>query len=267
MNPPEATLAGQRLHRRSFSWLGYVLYGVVALRVFILMTASANPLVVAGLLAAILLLLLSDPILFYRFPAFRWLYFPLQAILIPLVGLLPPYQDIWGLLYVVICTQAYVYLPRRRAVGVGLVSVFSFLATLVFTLGASVGLALGVTILAGSAMLVSAEIVYKQLEVSRRESQRLLNEQREASQKLQEYTAQMQAMAAVEERDRLARELHDSVSQTIFSISLMVQAIRILAEKDPSQVPPQLDSLQVLTGSALAQMRSLIWEWRPPTLP
>jgi two-component system NarL family sensor kinase len=76
-----------------------------------------------------------------------------------------------------------------------------------------------------------------------------------------------------EERNRLARELHDSVSQTMFSIILNIRSTQILLERDPAQVRAQqvraqqvrtqLEQLQKLTQSALAQMRSLIAQLRP----
>ncbi len=251
--------------QRSYSWLGYLLYVVVALRVIPRLTPTSNLALTAGLLAAILLLLLGDPFLFYRFRPFRVVYFPLQGALILGVGLLPPYQDIWGLLYVVVCIQAYAYLPLRWAWGAGLACVVIFLTTLILTLGAAQGLALGVTVLAGWALLTSAEVVYKRIDASRRESQRLLAEQLAATEKLREYAAQAQALAEAGERERLAHELRDSVSQMIFGIELLAQSIYLQAEKDPDQVAAQLETLQELTAGALAQMRSLIKEWRPPS--
>jgi signal transduction histidine kinase len=65
------------------------------------------------------------------------------------------------------------------------------------------------------------------------------------------------------ERNRLARELHDSVSQTMFSITLNVRSTQILLEREPSRVRPQLEQLQELSSRALSQMRALISQWRP----
>jgi len=70
-------------------------------------------------------------------------------------------------------------------------------------------------------------------------------------------------LAAAQEHDLIARELHDSVSQIIFSITLEAQSARLLLDKDPSRVPALLDRLQELTGRALSQMRNLISQWRP----
>jgi signal transduction histidine kinase len=61
----------------------------------------------------------------------------------------------------------------------------------------------------------------------------------------------------------VARELHDSVNQTVFSITLTAEAAQTVLDKDPARVPPYLNQLQDMTGSALAQLRSLIGQLRP----
>ena len=67
----------------------------------------------------------------------------------------------------------------------------------------------------------------------------------------------------LEERNRLARNLHDSVTQTIFSMRLTAEAARMLLDREPARVGDELDKLQTLAKSALAEMRSLIFELRP----
>lgn len=70
-----------------------------------------------------------------------------------------------------------------------------------------------------------------------------------------------EAIAA--ERNRLARNLHDSVSQTVFSMTLTAEAARILFDRDAARAASELDKLQALAKSALAEMRSLVFELRP----
>ncbi|HEV8574311.1 MAG TPA: GAF domain-containing sensor histidine kinase [Dehalococcoidia bacterium] len=73
-------------------------------------------------------------------------------------------------------------------------------------------------------------------------------------------------LSVVEERNRLARELHDSVSQTLFSISLMADAAATLVDKDPQQARARLQSVRDVARSAVEEMRSLIFELRPAEL-
>jgi signal transduction histidine kinase len=64
----------------------------------------------------------------------------------------------------------------------------------------------------------------------------------------------------------MARELHDSVTQTIFSMNLTVQAARMLMEKDLGQVHSQLERLQELAHSAMGEIQVLVQQLRPRTL-
>jgi len=73
-------------------------------------------------------------------------------------------------------------------------------------------------------------------------------------------------LSVVEERNRLARELHDSVSQTLFSISLMADAAATLVDKDPQQARARLQSVRDVASAAVEEMRSLIFELRPAEL-
>lgn len=75
-----------------------------------------------------------------------------------------------------------------------------------------------------------------------------------------------QAAAVLEERNRLARELHDSVSQQLFSMTLTSQAARAQLERNPQRVAAQLERLQETSTAALAEMRALILQLRPPAL-
>jgi PAS domain S-box-containing protein len=70
-------------------------------------------------------------------------------------------------------------------------------------------------------------------------------------------------LASSEERAHLARELHDSVTQALFSMTLLSRTIELLLDRDPSQVPGKLASLRELQREALAEMRALIFELRP----
>lgn len=75
-----------------------------------------------------------------------------------------------------------------------------------------------------------------------------------------------QHLAVVEERGRLARELHDAVTQTLFSASLIAEAVPTVFEKDPQQGWVLLQELRNLNRGALAEMRTLLLELRPAAL-
>lgn len=75
-----------------------------------------------------------------------------------------------------------------------------------------------------------------------------------------------QEAAVLEERSRLARDLHDSISQQLFSMTLTAQAARAQLEKNPGRTATQLERLQETASAALAEMRALIFQLRPPGL-
>lgn len=77
---------------------------------------------------------------------------------------------------------------------------------------------------------------------------------------------QAQQLAAVEERQKLARELHDSVSQALYGIGLGARTARTLLEREPAKAAEPLDYVLSLADAGLAEMRALIFELRPESL-
>ena len=73
-------------------------------------------------------------------------------------------------------------------------------------------------------------------------------------------------LAAGEERAHLARELHDSVTQALFSMTLVSRSIEMLLDRDVAAARAQLTQLRDLQREALAEMRALIFELRPGNL-
>jgi nitrate/nitrite-specific signal transduction histidine kinase len=76
--------------------------------------------------------------------------------------------------------------------------------------------------------------------------------------------AEQNAVAA--ERSRLARELHDAVTQTLFSANLIADVIPRVWKRNPEEGLQNLDELRQLTRGALAEMRTLLLEMRPESL-
>jgi signal transduction histidine kinase len=74
---------------------------------------------------------------------------------------------------------------------------------------------------------------------------------------------QVQQTAVLEERARLAGELHDSVTQTLFTSSLLAEAMPRIWDKDQTTARQNLDQLTRLLRGALADMRTLLHELRP----
>ncbi len=77
---------------------------------------------------------------------------------------------------------------------------------------------------------------------------------------------QAEQSAITAERSRLARELHDAVTQTLFSANLIADVIPRVWKRNPDEGMQNLEELRQLTRGALAEMRTLLLEMRPESL-
>jgi signal transduction histidine kinase len=218
---------------------------------------------VLALLAAFFLLLAIEPRLTRRSRRYTHLYLAVQAGIIFALSLIPPRLDFFSLLFIPLILQAvYVFHPQ-----------IAFRWTIAFTVimavlmfsgqGWSRGLPLVVIMVILYLFFGSYAAVVRRAEAALEVSQKLLAELRATHEELQLYTEQAEELAVVQERNRLARNLHDAVTQTIFSMTLTAEAAHILFDRDPPRAGTQLDKLQELAQSALGEMRSLVFELRP----
>lgn len=77
---------------------------------------------------------------------------------------------------------------------------------------------------------------------------------------------QLKQAAVTEERQRLARELHDAVSQQLFAIAMTTAALKRLIEKNPQRAAQQIELVEEMAAAAQAEMRALLLHLRPATL-
>ena len=93
-----------------------------------------------------------------------------------------------------------------------------------------------------------------------------LNRQLEArvEQRTNQILDQQRALAVIEARRKLARDLHDSVTQTLFSINLGARAIRNMVHADTESAETELEGLEKSAQGALEEMRALLAQLRDP---
>jgi PAS domain S-box-containing protein len=82
----------------------------------------------------------------------------------------------------------------------------------------------------------------------------------------QQVTARLREQATLQERQRLAQNLHDAVNQSLFSASLIAEVLPRLWERDPEEGRQSLEDLRRLTRGATAEIRGLLAELRPMVL-
>ena len=197
----------------------------------------------------------------------HWLmhfYLAFQCALILLILSIWPEFDFVVLFFLMLSYQvSLVFTGKMRWIWIGIL-ILLMANSLMFYYGILRGLALSLTNIAGCIVVPAFIIANHETEQARKESQVLLTELQAAHQQLQVYAGQADELTSMQERNRLARELHDTVSQMVFSISLTTRSAQLLLEKDASRLSEQLQRLQEITAEALSQLRSLISQLRPP---
>jgi signal transduction histidine kinase len=250
--------------QRIISATNYTLFVIVALRVVTTYAADDVLPLLLALLAIFLLLLATESIITRRWSAYRGLYLGMQTALVVVMGRFAPEFDFLWSLYIILAIQAVDFFARRAAlIWIGVLIGLAGVCLMIEMDPPALGLAILLNLSAVGYFLVWFTRVSRQAEVARYESAALLDELQTAHAQLQDYADRAEELSAVRERNRVARELHDSVNQSIFSITLTAEATRTMLDRDPARVPPYLDQLQEMTTSALTQLRSLIGQLRP----
>ena len=86
------------------------------------------------------------------------------------------------------------------------------------------------------------------------------------AEQLQHLLQTRQNLATLEERNRLARDLHDSVKQQVFASTMQVGAAKTMLDQDPDAARAHLDEAEQLSRQAQSELASLIQELRPVSL-
>ena len=249
-------------------WIGLAAISLVFMAVVArtLAIESIRPLLTQYLgLELVYLALFSALLIKTGFPGWLLhLYFVLQSALVLYTLSLWPEFDFIIVLFLLLCYQAsLLFTGRMRWIWVfALVGLTD--GSMIFYMGFFRGLALSLTTMAGEIVIPAFLIVNQEIEIARAESQILIDELEQTHRQLELYSTQVEELAAVQERNRLARELHDTISQLIFSISLTTRSAQLLLEMEPTRVSEQLIRLQEMSADALSQLRSFIKQLRPP---
>jgi signal transduction histidine kinase len=174
-----------------------------------------------------------------------------------------PVADYWAVLLLPSIIFAIRY--NSHSIGITWVAVQTLfmVVTLIITEGWPDAVEFFLTYVVAYILVASYPLMLKKTEASESETRVLLNKLADANIMLRDNAGRIEELAAVNERHRLARELHDSVTQTLFSLTLIARSASILNDKDPAQVPGKLQELQELSQAALSEMRDLIAQLRP----
>jgi signal transduction histidine kinase len=213
-------------------------------------------------------ILFTQQMLTRRFPRYPRYYTLVQSGLAIAMFYSAPTIDFLSMLLIPLCFQAVQFFPNRIG--------FAWIGILVLAMAGMLFVGMeweaGLTMVLGGAgagfLMGSFAYLINRTEQRQEENQRLFANLQEAYGQLKDSAAQAEALAAATERHHLVRELHDSLTQTLFSMNLAVQSAQLSLGEIPLQIDEHLMRLQTLVRSATSEVQSLTGRapHRPPAL-
>ncbi|MEM7333003.1 MAG: sensor histidine kinase [Chloroflexota bacterium] len=247
---------------------GYVTLLTVGLVIFRFST-DGNLFLTAVLLVLFGIIFGSSVYLFDLAPLYTHLYLLIEAIILMLlIGLHPDFMIVIGVLFLPLTSQAPLFLPPIH----GFLWVFGYVALAAageyliqgqINFG-SIGLSAG-----GYLGFAGFGATLRRSVQRREESQRLLLELQETHAKLQQYTKQAEQLAVSEERNRLAREMHDSLGHRLTVAIVQLEGAKRLIPTEPDRAALIVDNMRTQIKDALAELRKTLTSLRsqPDHLP
>jgi signal transduction histidine kinase len=191
----------------------------------------------------------------------RWsatIYLAVQTAIVLALLSLWEFQDYYAILLAALIVQAAPRLSRARTA----VWIAVFLLVMALALSRHFSpagaLASAAVYAAVIGLMGHLAVTTERARAARRRNQAMLVELEQTNEQLEAYSARLQGLAAARERTRLARDLHDSVTQTLFSMTLVSRTANLMLGRGGDGLRDQLDRLQELSASALREMRSLV---------
>jgi signal transduction histidine kinase len=160
-----------------------------------------------------------------------------------------------GLVMFPLASQAASCLPARWLVLVcGLILVLS-VAPIALMVGVATAVQAALGYLAGIIFVVVFTQIASSEERARGEVERLAQELSRANQQLRFHAVQAEELATIRERNRLAREIHDSLGHYLTTVNMQLEAARAVMESEPAKALDALQKAQALTREGLADVR------------
>ena len=184
-----------------------------------------------------------------------WLYFAIQLLITSAILYLSRLSGFMALVLFPLASNAWDLLPSRQALGMWLVLLAVFCGIDAALYGWLDPLRGGPVVAAGLVFVGVFTYFAKSERAARAEVERLAGELQTANQKLREYAAQVEELATIRERNRMAREIHDSLGHYLTVINVQLEAAQVLAPNDPERARTALQKAQALAQDGLADVR------------
>ncbi|MBL7063019.1 MAG: sensor histidine kinase [Anaerolineae bacterium] len=169
-----------------------------------------------------------------------------------LVGRGDPYLPI---LYFIVVPAAYLRLTFRQASGFTLLCAGALFLDYLLLSDVETALAMLFSYGGGFVFFIAVSVSLTQQQRERQRAERLLAELEAAHRRLQAYAVQVEALAVAEERNRLAREIHDSLGHYLTTITVQLEAARKLIATQPGRAAESIAKAEYLARESLAEVR------------
>jgi len=191
-------------------------------------------------------------------------YLLIQVTLIIALLFLNPNLNFYIILFYVLGTEALMSFDRRE--GYGWIGFFTLLTIgLLFSLTDLLEAAVSIPVyLGGFFFFVVFANATHQANMARAESQRLLEELQTAHRQLQEYAVKAEQLAVAEERNRLSREMHDTIGHRLTVASVQLEGVQKLIAKDPARAEKMAETVREQVREALSELRQTVATLREP---
>ncbi len=187
-----------------------------------------------------------------------------QTLIVAALVLLAPQLSFFIIWYYLQVVYAIVTLPQRTAYGwLVALGVITF-AILIYTYGWVGGLTTAAVYASGFVFFWAFAGITRRAEVARTESERLLAELQETHRALQDYAAKAEALAVSEERNRLAREMHDTLGHRLTVAAVQLEAAERLIPTQPERAMVMVATVREQVREALAELRRTVAALRQP---
>lgn len=195
------------------------------------------------------------------------LYLTVQTLSIFIVSLFYFEIDFFALLYLPLLGQAMLRFERKTAVRWFLILCLVTIIGQIYQFDGWDVLSFTLLYLAGLVFVAIFSHITLQAQADRQRSEQLLAELKTAHEQLRDYADQAEKLAIANERNRLAKDLHDSVAQTLYGLTLQAEtADRQLNAGKLTAVHTHLQQIRDSAQESLQEARLLIFELQPPIL-
>ncbi len=176
----------------------------------------------------------------------------------------PPHIDIFVIVFFVLSvTAAMIFEPREWAAWIAGFVVLTFLYYLnVHSL--QDGMIMAIIYAAAYYFFATFAKSMSDANKAEEESKQLLSELQDAHQQLQSYADQVEELTIVDERNRMAREMHDTVGHRLTVSAVQLEAAERLITKDPDKAEQMVGTVREQIGEALNELRQTVAALRAP---